>query len=423
MLNSLNIKNINFFKSYNLNLLKFDSFYLQNISLQKNYYLISLKIFSKYSNLKINFLKNNFFWNFNKFYLNSINEIKNINSLLCLNFDTCSFNWFFYKKNLVQYFILNSNFLNYWSSLWFFKDNLQNFSNKIFFNKNFKDNSDLLNKIFLISSFKDKELKNIFNNNYQLNNSLTSINNDLLLLRDFSAVLNLYQNNFDIKNNVIINLNINNLLLNDLNLFKSLDNNIFSQNNIINKFKSLYYNYYILQLQKSLKSRFDYKEINNNISNIRRLRVSKGICLPSDISIHIICASKDVIHSWAIPGLGVKIDAIPGFNSHRRALFRWRGLYWGQCMEVCGRYHHWMPILVRIIHKDLFLIWCLSYLRLLNNKNFKYEKYFFDEILLLDWLSDSNNSICLENFFKTILKKENPELRLILLETLLESDI
>jgi heme/copper-type cytochrome/quinol oxidase subunit 2 len=39
--------------------------------------------------------------------------------------------------------------------------------------------------------------------------------------------------------------------------------------------------------------------------------------------------------------LGIKIDAIPGFNSHRRVIFRWRGLYWGQCMEVCGRYHHW----------------------------------------------------------------------------------
>jgi hypothetical protein len=60
-LDSLNIKNINFFKNYNINLLKFDSFYLQNISLQKNYFLTSLKIYSKYSNLKINFLKNNFF--------------------------------------------------------------------------------------------------------------------------------------------------------------------------------------------------------------------------------------------------------------------------------------------------------------------------------------------------------------------------
>lgn len=76
------------------------------------------------------------------------------------------------------------------------------------------------------------------------------------------------------------------------------------------------------------------------IGAIRRLRVTKGISLPSDAPVHLIAGSKDVIHSWAVPGLGVKIDCIPGYNSHRRVLFRWRGVYWGQCMEVCGRYHH-----------------------------------------------------------------------------------
>jgi hypothetical protein len=115
--------------------------------------------------------------------------------------------------------------------------------------------------------------------------------------------------------------------------------------------------------------------------------------------------------------LGVKIDCIPGFNSHRRALFRWRGLYWGQCMEVCGRYHHWMPILVKIVHKDLFLMWCLSFLRLLNNKNFKYEKYYFDEILLVNWLADSSNSNMLDSFFNDVLKSKNPEEKIALLET------
>jgi heme/copper-type cytochrome/quinol oxidase subunit 2 len=85
---------------------------------------------------------------------------------------------------------------------------------------------------------------------------------------------------------------------------------------------------------------------------------------------HVICGSKDVIHSWAIPGLGIKIDCIPGFNSHRRVLLRWRGVYWGQCMEVCGRYHHWMPILIRVTHKDQFLSWCLAYLRALDQQDF-----------------------------------------------------
>jgi cytochrome c oxidase subunit 2 len=83
---------------------------------------------------------------------------------------------------------------------------------------------------------------------------------------------------------------------------------------------------------------------------------------------HVICGSKDVIHSWAIPGLNVKIDCIPGYNSHRRLLLRWRGAYWGQCMEVCGRYHHWMPIMVNVVHPALFLDWCLTFLRGLDSQ-------------------------------------------------------
>lgn len=97
---------------------------------------------------------------------------------------------------------------------------------------------------------------------------------------------------------------------------------------------------------------------------VRRMRVTAGVLLPSDVPIHLICGSKDVIHSWAIPGLGIKIDCIPGYNSHRRLLLRWRGLFWGQCMEVCGRYHHWMPILVRVVHVDVFCMWALATFRL-----------------------------------------------------------
>ena len=49
-----------------------------------------------------------------------------------------------------------------------------------------------------------------------------------------------------------------------------------------------------------------------------RYTINAGLVLPSDTSIHIVCGSKDVIHSWAMPGLLIKIDCIPGFNSHRR---------------------------------------------------------------------------------------------------------
>ena len=119
---------------------------------------------------------------------------------------------------------------------------------------------------------------------------------------------------------------------------------------------------------RSPLARQGYVPLSSSIGSSRRLRVTKGISLPSDTPMHIICGSKDVIHSWAIPGLGVKIDCIPGYNSHRRLLLRWRGAYWGQCMEVCGRYHHWMPIMVNVVHPALFADWCLTFLRGLDTQ-------------------------------------------------------
>lgn len=99
----------------------------------------------------------------------------------------------------------------------------------------------------------------------------------------------------------------------------------------------------------------------NVLKTNNRLSINSGIVLPSDTNIHIVCGSKDVIHSWAIPGLFLKIDCIPGYNCHRRILLKWQGLYWGQCMEVCGRYHHWMPILIRVSSYELFIVWLKSF--------------------------------------------------------------
>ena len=100
----------------------------------------------------------------------------------------------------------------------------------------------------------------------------------------------------------------------------------------------------------------------NNFLDIvdHRYVINSGVVLPTNTPIHIICGSKDVIHSWAIPGLLTKIDCIPGYNSHRRLFIKWQGLFWGQCMEVCGRYHHWMPILIRTTHYDIFIVWLKS---------------------------------------------------------------
>jgi hypothetical protein len=72
--------------------------------------------------------------------------------------------------------------------------------------------------------------------------------------------------------------------------------NFFNLDINFNLQKNLFF-YYENLIQKSQKFSFKFKELNLNVSSIKRLRVSKGICLPSDYSIHLICSSKDVIHS------------------------------------------------------------------------------------------------------------------------------
>jgi heme/copper-type cytochrome/quinol oxidase subunit 2 len=84
--------------------------------------------------------------------------------------------------------------------------------------------------------------------------------------------------------------------------------------------------------------------------------------MPTEIRLHILASSKDVIHSWAIPSAGIKIDCVPGYSSHRIAIFLTHGIFWGQCMEICGRYHHWMPIVVYFMKRDLFFLWCTHFM-------------------------------------------------------------
>jgi heme/copper-type cytochrome/quinol oxidase subunit 2 len=84
--------------------------------------------------------------------------------------------------------------------------------------------------------------------------------------------------------------------------------------------------------------------------------------MPIEIRLHILASSRDVIHSWAIPSAGIKIDCVPGYSSHRVTIFLVSGIFWGQCMEICGRFHHWMPIVVYFMKRDLFFLWCTHFM-------------------------------------------------------------
>jgi len=93
-----------------------------------------------------------------------------------------------------------------------------------------------------------------------------------------------------------------------------------------------------------------------------RLHATGAVAMPIEMRIQILASSKDVIHSWAIPSAGIKIDCVPGYSSHRVIIFLVSGIFWGQCMEICGRYHHWMPIIVYFMKRDLFFLWCTHFI-------------------------------------------------------------
>jgi hypothetical protein len=83
-----------------------------------------------------------------------------------------------------------------------------------------------------------------------------------------------------------------------------------------------------------------YRPMRRGINSLLRLQATGAIAIPSEIRLQILASSKDVIHSWAVPSAGVKIDCVPGYSSHKIFIFLLAGIYWGQCMEICGRYHH-----------------------------------------------------------------------------------
>lgn len=89
----------------------------------------------------------------------------------------------------------------------------------------------------------------------------------------------------------------------------------------------------------------------------RLLWVNKVLLIPTRMAITITTNSYDVIHSWFVPGLGMKLDCVPGRATHHTIYVEYMGYYYGQCAEVCGRRHHHMPIKIRAIPFKFFEYW------------------------------------------------------------------
>nr|YP_009330380.1 cytochrome c oxidase subunit II [Eurema blanda]ANN44646.1 cytochrome c oxidase subunit 2 [Eurema blanda] len=108
---------------------------------------------------------------------------------------------------------------------------------------------------------------------------------------------------------------------------------------------------------------FDSYMINdsNSLNNFRLLDVDNRVILPMNNQIRILVTATDVIHSWTIPALGVKVDANPGRLNQTNFFLNRPGIFFGQCSEICGANHSFMPIVIESISMTNFIHWINNY--------------------------------------------------------------
>nr|YP_010233975.1 cytochrome c oxidase subunit II [Lens contradens]QTA71645.1 cytochrome c oxidase subunit 2 [Lens contradens] len=89
----------------------------------------------------------------------------------------------------------------------------------------------------------------------------------------------------------------------------------------------------------------------------RLLEVDNRCVLPYGVDSRILVSSSDVIHAWAVPSVGVKVDAIPGRINQLGVHLMSSGVMYGQCSEICGVNHSFMPIVVESVSPKVFCLW------------------------------------------------------------------
>ena len=89
----------------------------------------------------------------------------------------------------------------------------------------------------------------------------------------------------------------------------------------------------------------------------RNLAVNNEVLVPVNKVVHVLVTSSDVIHSWTIPSFGSKVDAVPGRINATWFKAQKEGIYFGQCSELCGKDHAFMPIAIRVVKEPVFNDW------------------------------------------------------------------
>lgn len=99
------------------------------------------------------------------------------------------------------------------------------------------------------------------------------------------------------------------------------------------------------------------------VGDFRLLEVDNRVVVPVDTHVRVIVTAADVLHSWAVPSLGVKLDAVPGRLNQTSFLANREGIFYGQCSEICGVNHAFMPIVVEAVKLEEYVSYIDSMLK------------------------------------------------------------
>lgn len=91
--------------------------------------------------------------------------------------------------------------------------------------------------------------------------------------------------------------------------------------------------------------------------DLRLLEVDNRVVLPVDTHIRLVVTAADVLHCWTVPSFGVKMDACPGRLNQANLFVQRQGVFYGQCSEICGVNHGFMPIAVETVPMKEYLTW------------------------------------------------------------------
>jgi cytochrome c oxidase subunit 2 len=91
--------------------------------------------------------------------------------------------------------------------------------------------------------------------------------------------------------------------------------------------------------------------------NLRLLEVDNRVVLPIKTHIRVLITSADVLHSWSVPAFGVKVDACPGRLNQTSVFIKREGAFFGQCSEICGVNHGFMPIVIESVTISNYVNW------------------------------------------------------------------